>query len=77
MVDYKIIKTEAGEVQSISRIADGASIPVCGGNRDYRKYLTDVENGATTEDVIQPNPVADTTPSLQEQIDTILMLMGV
>ena len=68
MTNYTIIKTTAGEIESIRR-DDGASIPVCGGNRDYQQYLSDVaEHGPYPEEII-PEPVV--VKSIDEQLSEI------
>ena len=68
---YTLIKNSSGDILSISR-SDGASIPVCEGNRDYQEYLEFAE-GKTIPEQIIPDPVI--TPSLQDQIDAILELI--
>ena len=75
MTTYKLIKNSAGETQFICR-DDGASIPVCEGNRDYQQYLADAAAGVTVTEEILPDPLTDETPSLQDQINTLAYLMG-
>lgn len=66
---YKLIKNSAGDILSISR-SDGASIPVCEGNRDYQNYLTETE-GMTLEEIIIPDPQPQTEPSAEERLATL------
>lgn len=77
MTTYKLIKNEAGEIQSISR-DDGPSIPVCEGNLDYQQYIADVDSKTAnvTEEIIS-YPATENNPSLQDQINTLAYLMGV
>jgi hypothetical protein len=65
-MDYTLIKNSNGDILSISR-SDGASIPVCEGNRDYQEYLEYAE-GKTIPEQIIPEPQPDTTPSVNDRI---------
>jgi hypothetical protein len=63
---YKLTK----EGQSIIRIADGASIPVADGNRDYREYLEWVAEGNTADAYVEPPLTsADYAAALQQVLD--------
>jgi len=66
MTDYTIIKDSGGNIQSITRNTDKASIPVCAGNMDYSRYLIDVDNGATVDEYVIPEPTPQ--PSLSDMI---------
>ena len=69
MTTYKLIKTSAGEIQSIVR-DDNACIPVCEGNRDFQQYLADVAAGVTvTEDIIPDISAAG--PTIEDRIDAL------
>ena len=68
MTNYTVVKNTGGDIQSIRR-DDGASIPVCGGNRDYQQYL---EYAATytypVEIIPDPEPAGK---SIDEQLADI------
>jgi len=51
----------------ILRLDDGASIPVDESNRDYHRYLADVENGA---EVLEADPEPEPQPTRDERIIT-------
>ncbi len=62
---YKLIKNSNGDIISISR-SDGASIPVDEANSDYQQYLEDVENGATVDEQVIPEP--DQSVSIEDRV---------
>ncbi len=66
---YTQIKNYTGDILSISR-SDGASIPVCEGNRDYQEYL-EYAIGKTVPEQIIPDPQPDLTPSDKDRIAAI------
>ena len=62
---------------SITRLSDGASIPIAEGNRDYQEYLAWVAEGNTpTPADIPPPPTyqelrAVAYPSIPDQLDLL------
>jgi hypothetical protein len=74
MTSYTVIKNAQNTILSIRR-DDGASIPVCEGNRDYQQYLEDSKTTTYPIEVI-PDPIIEPIgPSIQDQIDAILELI--
>ncbi len=75
-MDYTLIKNSSGDILSISR-SDGASIPVCEGNRDYQEYLEFAEGKTIPEQIIpdpqpQPDRLADIEAALLDLAEMIL-----
>ena len=52
MADYQLTATE-----SVTRTADGASIPNDPANRDYAEYLQWVEDGGVPDPYVPPEPL--------------------
>ena len=73
---YTLIKKSNGDILSISR-SDGASIPVCDGNRDYQEYLEYAVDKTIPEQIIpdptpQPDRLADIEAALLDLAEAIL-----
>lgn len=68
---YTVIKNTAGDTLSIRR-NDGASIPVCEGNRDYAQYLIDTATSPAPIEVM-PDPVADTNVPIEQRVAALEM----
>ena len=73
-MDYKLIyDTKTGKLNSINRLSDNASIPICEGNTDYQEFLKwnkaqkiPLDLNSTIE-VVKPEPVRD----LAKEIDVL------
>ena len=76
MTDYTLIKNSNGDILAISR-SDGASIPVCEGNRDYQEYLEFAEGKTIPEQIIpdpqpQPDRLADIEAALLDLAEMMI-----
>ena len=67
MTDYTLIKKSSGELQVISKNSTPIIfIPQDPANMDYQQYLEDVENGATVDEQVIPEP--DQSVSIEDRV---------
>jgi hypothetical protein len=59
-MEYQLVATLPGMIQSVQRLSDGAFIPFDPGNRDYQQYISWLEDGNTPDPA--PTPVAKEKP---------------
>ena len=75
-MQYKIIKTSFATW--LERICDNnivTSIPMVAGNSDYQEYLAWLADGNEPERV-DPPVITEDTPTLQEKVDALELVVG-